>query len=152
MGKEGTDEKTGLVRGTASLLTCAWWPEKMTVTSVRQAGSYFTSSTSPEVLNRIQASEQTLDAANCSLGHLRFFSFFSLPSSPPLLFSLLAVTAPSPLKFCFVKSTDRIQKRKPNKQKSSQELWFSLSFLKLAEWWIYLEMKVPEINFVDNKS
>lgn len=126
MGKEGTDEKTGLVRGTASLLTCAWWPEMMTVTSGRRAGSHFTSSTSPKVLNRIHGSGQTLDAANCSLGHLRFFSFFSLPSSPPLLFSLLAVTTPSPLKCCFVKSTDHIQKRKPNKQKTSQELWFSL--------------------------
>lgn len=118
-------KQDSLEGGTASLLTCAWWPQKMTVPSVRQAGSYFTSSTSRKILNRIQGTEQMLVAANCSLIHPHFFSFCSLPSSPPFSFSLLAVTAPSPMKFCFVKSTDHFQKRKTTK-KTGQGFWFSL--------------------------
>ena len=89
-----------------------------------------------------------LDPANCSLSHPHFFSFFSLPSSPPLLFSLLAVIAPSQMKFCFVKTTNRIQKRK----KLAKNIVSAFSFLRSAEWRIYLEKKVPRINLMDNKS
>lgn len=145
-------KQDSLEGGTASLLTCAWWPQKMTVPSVRQAGSYFTSSTSRKILNRIQGTEQMLVAANCSLIHPHFFSFCSLPSSPPFSFSLLAVTAPSPMKFCFVKSTDHFQKRKTKKKKLAKDFGSAFSFLKLAEWWIYLGKKVPKTDFVDNKS
>lgn len=100
---------------------------------VRWVACHFTSSTSLKILNRIQGTEQMLVAANCSLVHPHFFSFCSLPSSPPFSFSLLAVTATSLMKFCFVKSTDHFQKRKTNKKTLAKNFGSAFSFLKLAE-------------------
>lgn len=143
--KKALMKKARLIRGTASLLTCAWrWPCHLS----GRAASCFTYSTALKVLNVMLVTRQMLDPANCSLSHPHFFSFFSFPSSPPLLFSLPAVTAPSQMKFCFVKSTNRIQKRK----KLAKSIVSAFSFLRSTEWRIYLEKKVPKINLMDNKS